>query len=305
MPGSLSIMDRPAIQTMALSKYYGEHPGILDIDLEVEGGEIFGFLGPNGAGKTTLIRTLLDLLHPSAGRARIFGLDSHRESQRIHSLIGNLPGEFSYWEKSTGQEILDLFTRIRKTDHPGWTRELVGRLQADLGQPLRDLSRGNRQKIALILALAHKPKLLLLDEPTSGLDPLMQTEFMQILRELHREGTTVFLSSHDLTEVEQVCHRVGIIRKGRLAAVEQVSQMRARSDHRILLQLENESELLRIKDLAGVHDWRPVSGGARFHLQGDLHPLLHLLESVEIIDLQIGKPSLEELFLAYYNQENS
>ena len=207
-----------AIETEGLTKYYGEQRGIEDVTIAVEEGEVFGFLGPNGAGKTTTIRTLLDLLHPTRGSARVFGLDSRRDSVAIRRRLGNLPGDFGYGKRPTGREALALLARLRGTDGLGRAEQLAERFHADLDRPLGELSRGNRQKVGLILALFHSPDLLVLDEPTSGLDPLMQEEFLALLHEERRRGCAVFLSSHELDEVERVCDRVGIIRDGRVIA---------------------------------------------------------------------------------------
>jgi ABC-2 type transport system ATP-binding protein len=217
------------IETYGLTKFYASHRGIEDVSMKVEPGEVFGFLGPNGAGKTTTIRTLLDLLHPTTGTARIFGLDSQRDSVSIHGRLGNLPGDFGFGKTATGEEAIRLLARLRGVEDVGRTEALARRFRADLTRPLGQLSRGNRQKIGLILAVFHQPELLILDEPTSGLDPLMQEEFMALVREERDRGCTVFLSSHELDEVERVCDRVGIIRDGKLIAVEQVDDLLGRT----------------------------------------------------------------------------
>ena len=192
------------IETLALSKGYGSHRGIEGISLQVERGEVFGFLGPNGAGKTTMIRTLLDLLHPTDGEARLFGLDSRHDSLEIRSRLGNLPGSYSTDEHLSGRQILHLLAGVRGLSGLGRAEALAERFHADLDRPLAHLSRGNRQKIGLIQALFHEPELLLLDEPTTGLDPLMQEEFMRLVGEERDRGVTVFVSSHELNEVERI-----------------------------------------------------------------------------------------------------
>jgi ABC-2 type transport system ATP-binding protein len=221
-----------AITTDRLTKFYGSQRGIEDVTMAVEQGEVFGFLGPNGAGKTTTIRTLLDLLHPTRGSARIFGLDSRRQSVAIRARIGNLPGDFGYGKLATGREAVSLLARLRGVQDLGWAESLALRFRADLERPLGELSRGNRQKVGLILALFHRPDLLILDEPTSGLDPLMQEEFLTLVGEERERGCAVFLSSHELDEVERVCDRVGIIRDGKLIAVERVADLLARTPRR-------------------------------------------------------------------------
>src|SRR5919112_1904397 len=214
-----------AIETEGLTKQYGKNRGIKQVDLTVEGGEVFGFLGPNGAGKTTTIRTLLGFLHPSGGRAWLFGMDIRKKSVEIRARVGNLPGEFALEDRMTGEELLRFFARLRGVKDLGYAHELAGRLGADLGRPMRRLSRGNKQKVGLIQAMFHRPPLLILDEPTGGLDPLVQEEFLEIVGEVRAEGRTVFFSSHVLSEVERVCDRVGIVRGGELVDVENTSTL--------------------------------------------------------------------------------
>ena len=227
-----------AIETDGLTKFYGSERGIEGVTISVEPGEVFGFLGPNGAGKTTTIRTLLDLLHPTGGSAHIFGLDSHRDSVAIRARLGNLPGDFGYGKRSSGREALALLARLRGVGDLGRAEELARRFRADLERPLEQLSRGNRQKVGLILALFHRPELLILDEPTSGLDPLMQEEFLALVREESERGCAVFLSSHELDEVERVCDRVGIIREGRLIAVERIADLLSKTAERRRVEVE-------------------------------------------------------------------
>ena len=213
------------IETERLTKSYGSARGIEDVTIAVEAGEVFGFLGPNGAGKTTTIRTLLDLLHPTSGSARIFGLDSRRESVAIRARLGNLPGDFGYGKGATGHEALSLLARLRGMEGIGRAEALAKRFRANLDRPLGELSRGNRQKVGLILATFHEPELLILDEPTSGLDPLMQEEFMALSARSANAAARSFISSHELDEVERVCDRVGIMRAGRLIAVERIADL--------------------------------------------------------------------------------
>ncbi len=264
-----------AIETEGLTKLYGAERGIEDVTMTVEPGEVFGFLGPNGAGKTTTIRTLLDLLHPTRGSARVFGLDSRRDSVAIRARLGNLPGDFGYGKRSSGRDAVSLLARLRGVDDLGRVDELAARFRADLDRPLGQLSRGNRQKVGLILAVFHRPELLVLDEPTSGLDPLMQEEFLALVGEERDRGCAVFLSSHELDEVERVCDRVGIIRGGRLIAVERIADLLEKTiEHRrVEVEFAEPVELEQVRALPGV-------AAAEF-----VHP------------------TLEQVFLTYYEDK--
>jgi ABC-2 type transport system ATP-binding protein len=295
----------PAIETTRLTKFYGSHRGIEDVTMRVEPGEVFGFLGPNGAGKTTTIRTLLDLLHPTAGSARIFGLDTHRESVAIRSRLGNLPGDFGYGRAATGREAISLLARIRAIKGVGRAESLAERFRADLDRPLGKLSRGNRQKIGLILALFHSPELLILDEPTSGLDPLMQEEFMALVREERERGCAVFLSSHELDEVERVCDRVGIIRNGELVAVERVAELLDRTPRQVTVEFAEDVDPSELRALPGVRDLTMRGPRMSFQLAGSPDPALQVLSRHHLSDLEIERPSLEQVFLTYYEDDSS
>lgn len=291
-----------AIETDRLTKSYGRARGIDELSLSVARGEVFGFLGPNGAGKTTTIRTLLDLLHPTSGSARIFGLDSRRDSRAIRARVGNLPGEFSYEDRVTGGELLRFFAKLRGMDGLGGVQSLAERFGADLSRPLRALSRGNRQKIALIQALFHEPELLILDEPTAGLDPLMQEEFLTVIAEYRDRGATVFLSSHDLDEVERICDRVGIIREGRLAAIETVEDMRGRAYRNVTARFERPVAIADFEALPGVQDVELDGTTVRFRILGDLDAAIKAIARHPVADVEITRPTLEELFLTYYDR---
>ncbi|MEJ5185890.1 MAG: ABC transporter ATP-binding protein, partial [Candidatus Geothermincolales bacterium] len=221
------------IVTEGLTKYYGRARGVLGLDLEVERGEVFGFLGPNGAGKTTTLRLLLDLIRPTSGRAYVFGMETTRESVKIRSRTGYLPGELALYDRLTGEEFLRFFARLRGGVDWGYVEELCRRLDADPAPRLSSLSRGNKQKFGLIQAFMHRPELLILDEPTSGLDPLMQQEFHRMVEEAREDGITTFISSHNLPEVERICDRVAFIREGRLVEVVEVASLKERSLHRV------------------------------------------------------------------------
>jgi beta-exotoxin I transport system ATP-binding protein len=291
-----------AIETERLTKLYGNARGIEDVTIAVEPAEVFGFLGPNGAGKTTTIRTLLDLLHPTRGWARIFGLDSHRDSVAIRARIGNLPGDFGYGRQASGREALRLLARLRGVDGSDRADALAERFRADLDRPLGQLSRGNRQKVGLILACFHSPELLILDEPTSGLDPLMQEEFLSLVAEERERGCTVLLSSHELDEVERVCDRVGIVRGGRLIAVERIKELLGRARRTVTLELADPGNLAELRALPGVEDLRAVGGRVSFRASGDLDPLIKAIARLHVIDMELTHPTLEEIFLTYYRE---
>jgi ABC-2 type transport system ATP-binding protein len=289
------------IETRQLTKRYGTNRGIDEISLTVRQGEVFGLLGPNGAGKTTLIRTLLDLLHPTAGTAAILGLDSHAGSVEIRRRIGNLPGDFAYGPPSlTGRALLEFFGALRGVRSLGAAEALAERFRADLDRPLGQLSRGNRQKIGLIQALFHEPELVILDEPTSGLDPLVQEQFLDVVAEQREAGRTVLMSSHVLDEVQRSCDRVGIIRDGRLIAVEAVSEMVAHSVRRVRIVFADAVEPAAFAHLEGVTNVLAVDGGLTFDVSGGLDAVVKLAARHQVTDIEVTHPSLEELFLRYY-----
>ena len=289
------------IEAEQLTKRYGKSRGIEDLTLSVRKGEIFGFLGPNGAGKTTTIRTLLDLLHPTSGSAKIFGLDSRMDSIAIRARTGNLPGDFAFEDRVTGHQLLRLFANLRGMSDLGSAADLADRFKADLSKPLRELSRGNRQKIGLIQALFHEPDLLILDEPTGGLDPLMQEEFLTVVAEHRDRGATVFLSSHDLAEVERICDRVGIIRAGRLAAVESVSEMREHAYRDVVVRFAEPVSLADFEALPAIEQIVVSDDTLSFRSLGGLDAAIKAIASHSVIDIEIKRPTLEELFLTYYD----
>ena len=279
-----------AIATERLTKFYGSHRGIEEVTMAVEQGEVFGFLGPNGAGKTTTIRTLLDLLHPTRGSARIFGLDSRRDSVAIRARLGNLPGDFGYGKPRPGGEAVSLLARLRGVDDLDRAEALARRFRADLDRPLGQLSRGNRQKVGLILAVFHEPELLILDEPTSGLDPLMQEEFLALVREERERGCAVFLSSHELDEVERVCDRVGIIRDGQAdrgrAGVRSARQDTAPG----LGRVRRADRPGRAARLPGVTDLEVADGRIDFKVVGDIDPVIKAIARHTVTDLEFARP---------------
>ena len=296
---SLGEMSGAAIETDGLSKLYPGGHGIAEVTMSVAAGEVFGFLGPNGAGKTTTIRTLLDLIHPTGGAARILGLDSRRDSVAIRARIGNLPGDFGFGRDTTGRDALALLARLHRAP-TARADELAERFRADLGRPLGELSRGNRQKVGLILATFHRPELLILDEPTGGLDPLMQEKFLALVGEERERGATVFLSSHELDEVERICDRVGMVRDGRLIAVERVPDLLGRARRKVTVRLADTAGVEDLGRLSGVSDLARTDGEVSFRFAGDVDPVLKALAAHHVTDLEVSRPTLEEVFLSYY-----
>ncbi|HET8953444.1 MAG TPA: ABC transporter ATP-binding protein [Solirubrobacteraceae bacterium] len=289
-----------AISTAGLTKRYGSARGIEDVTLGVRRGEVFGFLGPNGAGKTTTIRTLLGLLRPTAGSASILGHDVWRDGVAARARTGFLPGEFAFDEQVTGEELLDLFADLRGVDDRAYARSLADRFEADLRRPLGELSRGNRQKVGLVQALVHRPPVVVMDEPTAGLDPLMQEEFAHLVGELRRDGATIFLSSHNLGEVERMCDRVGILRAGRLAAVESVEAIRSRALRHVRLRFDGPAPADEFAALPGVSGLHAAGPELRFLLAGEPTAVVRAAGRHRLRDVEIARPSLEEAFIAAY-----
>lgn len=292
-----------AISVSGLTKYYGNKAGVLDLDFEVPAGEIFGYLGPNGAGKTTTIRLLIDLIRPTSGRAHVFGFDCRHDSVAIRRRVGYLPGELSLNEKLTGRELLRFYGRLRgmRDDKP--MVELAGRLGLDLGRRIGALSSGNKQKIGLVQAFMHKPDLLILDEPTIGLDPLMQQEFFRMVDEAQAAGQTVFLSSHDLSEVERLADRVGIIRDGRLAVVEDVETLRRRALKRLQFHFGEPVPEATFTGLPGVKEVRVERSTVTLAVEGPVDAVIKAASRFEVISVHTREADLEEIFLAYFSGE--
>jgi ABC-2 type transport system ATP-binding protein len=291
-----------AIRTQGLTKYYGRNRGVAELDLAVRPGEVFGFLGPNGAGKTTTIRLLLDLIRPTGGRAEVLGMDTRAHSIEIRRRVGYLSGELALYENLTGRELLDYIGNLRGLRDRRLADELCQRLDLDPGHHVHDLSRGNKQKLGLVLALMHRPEVLILDEPTSGLDPLVQQEFHQIVREATAEGRTVFLSSHVLSEVERMADQVGIIREGRLVDLLKVSELRSQALRRLELEFAQPVPAAVFERLPGVVEVAVSDAVVRCAVQGSVDALIKAAASYELVNLVSHEPDLEEIFLSYYRR---
>jgi ABC-2 type transport system ATP-binding protein len=288
------------ISTEQLTKSYGSHRVIADIDLVIRENEVFGFLGPNGAGKTTTIRTLLDLIHPTSGRALIFGIETTVDPVAIHRRIGYLPGEFALYDRLTGGQTLQYFANLRRGVDRSYQRSLIERFEIDPTRRFKEYSKGNKQKIGLVAALQHRPDLLILDEPTSGLDPLVQQTFFEVIGEAKAEGRTVFMSSHVLSEIEKTCDRVAIIRDGRLVKVDRVDALRDLAAHQVELRFIGPVPAEAFERIEGVSNVVAEDHLLRMHVTGPIAPVVKEAARFELADFVSREPSLEETFLAQY-----
>jgi len=286
------------IEVNNLTKYYGKARGIVDVSFNVEEGEIFGFIGPNGSGKSTTIRLLLSLIYPSGGAAKIFGKDCIEYGSEIRQEIGYLPSEVFYYE---GMKVLDLL----KYSASFYTKECTERLyelaeimELDLKRRIDDLSYGNKKKVGIVQGLLHQPKVLLLDEPTSGLDPLMQRKFFTLIREESEKGATVFFSSHILGEVQRLCNRVAIIKEGRIINIQDIKTLQKDNYKKIRVEA-NEIDKKRF-DIDGVMNLEKDNGVARFFYKGNINTMMKIISEQEVSDVIIEEPTLEEIFMHYY-----
>jgi ABC-2 type transport system ATP-binding protein len=286
-----------------LTKNYGPIRALDGLDLRVERGEVFGFLGPNGAGKSTTIRLLLDLIRPTVGRASVLGFDCQRQSREVRARAGYLPGDLRLYEGMRGREIVDLFAGLRRhAPDRAYIQEVAERLVLDLNRHAGALSKGNRQKLGILLALLARPPVLILDEPTSGLDPIVQQTVWELVREAAARGTTVFFSSHIISEVEHTCERVGILRAGKLVAVEPVAGLLGRSMHRLEVTFA-EPPPAGAFALPRVEEQRRTGNTVWLKTAGNLDELVKTLARYPVVDLRTEQASLEELLLAYYREE--
>jgi ABC-2 type transport system ATP-binding protein len=297
--------DQIAIKTVGLTKDYGDVHALVDLDIEIQPGEIFGFLGPNGAGKTTMIRTILDEIRPTAGSASILGMDSHEQSVKIRSFIGYVPGDLAMYPNLTGRDTITYFANLRGGVDWSYVDDLADRLDADMTKKVGDLSSGNRQKIGLIQAFMNKPEVLIMDEPSSGLDPLVQREFQSMLREVTANGSTVFLSSHTLSEVQRVADRVGIIRHGKLIALESVSNMRSKGIRKVELFFDAPVDESVFEAVPGVSDVAVQNNHVTFSFTGQMETLIKVVtDNYTLVDISTQEADLEEIFLTYYRDED-
>ena len=292
----------PVIHLDRLTKSYGVHRGITDLDLDVAEGEIFGFLGPNGAGKTTTMRVLLDLIRPTSGRAEVFGIETTRDPVAIHRRVGYLPGEFDLYDRLTGADTIEYFANLRGGVDRGYVAELIERLDLDPSRRFKEYSRGNKQKVGLVVALQHRPDLLILDEPTSGLDPLIQHTFFGILREARAEGRTVFLSSHIIDEVDRTCDRVAIIREGRLVQVDTIDAIRRLAFHHVELTFGAPVDPGVFARLDGVSGVEADGALVSMRVAGPIGGVLAAAAPHGLVDVVSREPNLEDVFLAQYGR---
>ena len=295
-----------AIETHKLTKWYGRRArGIVDVDLVVDTGQIFGFLGPNGAGKSTTIRLLLDLIRPTSGSARVLGLDVHRDRLAIDRRVSYVPGELSLYDDLTGRQLLTYLGNLQGKVDAAYREGLIERLELDPGKRIKSLSRGNKQKVGLVAAFMIRPELLILDEATAGLDPFIQLEFERLCEEARDEGRTVFISSHQLPEVEHLCDRVGIIREGKLLAVESIAVLKERALRKLEIDFGGPVDPGAFADLPGVRDLTLDGRILRCTVMGSLDALVKAAAKFEVRNLRSIETSLEEIFMAYYGAGES
>jgi ABC-2 type transport system ATP-binding protein len=293
------------IDVQGLTKRYGTSRGVEDLTFEVGQGEAFGFLGPNGAGKTTTIRTILDFIRPTSGTVRVFGMDPRREGVRAHRRVRYLPGELALYERMTGEAFLRAFAELRGREGSGRVVELADRLDLDPSRRIHELSHGNKQKIGLVQAFMHRPDLLILDEPTQALDPLVQQVFYSIVEEHRERGAAIFLSSHVMPEVERVCDRVGIIREGRLAAVADIGELKAKVVRRLEFHFVTPVPASAFERPSGVKDVSTHGASLILNVEGSVDAVIKEAARHDVVSVETHQPSLEEAFLAFYDSEGA
>lgn len=290
-----------AIETNNLCKSYGKTRGITDVNLKIGCGEVFGFIGPNGAGKSTTIRTILNFIFPTSGSAKIMGLDCIKESKKIKELIGYLPSEVNYYDDMKISQLLKYSGGFYNKDCSKRTKELCHIFEVDSSKKINELSLGNKKKVGIIQALLHEPKLIILDEPTSGLDPLMQKTFFEVLKEENKKGTSIFFSSHILSEVQEMCHKVAIIKEGKILKTEEISKLRDDQFKKIMIIFNNENLDINIP---GAINTVKLGASIKFLYNGNINDLIDTLHKNKVKNLMIEEPSLEEIFMHYYAKED-
>jgi ABC-2 type transport system ATP-binding protein len=289
------------IRTEGLTKHYGDVKALVDLDLEVKQGEVFGFLGPNGAGKTTTIRSLLHFLFPTSGKATVLGMDVATNAVEVRSRVAYVPSEYSLYPKLTGAENITYLGNLRGGVDESYVNELAERLEVDLTRKVGELSTGNKQKVGLIQGFMSKSELIILDEPSTGLDPLMQQELQTLIREVRDDGRTVFLSSHSLAEVERVADRVGILRQGHLVVVERVDALKRKAIRRIDLEFDEPVAADDFAAVAGVHSAEARGNTVVVSFEGSVNALLRAALDHNVVNLNSREADLEQIFLAYYH----
>jgi len=291
------------IKTQKLTKTFlgGKVTGVKDLTLEINAGEIFGYIGPNGAGKSTTIKLLLDLIRPDSGSATVLDLDIHSDTNKIKEEIGYLPGEIFLQENLTGKETIKYYTGFKREFDPTYLASLIKKLELDLNKKISDYSKGNKQKLAIVLALMHKPKILILDEPTSGLDPLNQQTFYDIILETKNWGTTTFFSTHILQEAERICDRVGIIKNGKILSIENIEDFRKKNIRIINIETDRNIPLSDLK-IGGVSKIERTREGYKIITHGKNSEIIKNISKHEFVDLKISEPSLEEIFMHFYRE---
>jgi len=291
-----------AVDTVNLTKYYGKSRGIIDVTMQIEPGEIFGFIGPNGAGKSTTIRTLLALLRPTSGDARIFGMNCISDRTEIAKRVGYLPSEVFYYDHMRVRDLLFYSAGFYRKDCRKRIIDLSERLDLDLTRKIEDLSLGNKKKVGIVQGLLHDPDLIILDEPTLGLDPLMQQTFYSLILDENARGATILMSSHILREVQRICGRIAIIKEGKIIKTDRIANMKEQNVRRFALETPSDISFLPIR-VSGVHDFVSKDKNATFIFDGDLSEILRTLAELKIESLTISEPDLEEIFLHYYSKE--
>lgn len=281
-----------------LTKYYGDVKGCKDVDFNVKEGEIFGFIGPNGAGKSTTIRTMLSLIYPTSGSVSIFGKDAIEFGPEIRSEIGYLPSEIFYYDKMKVIDLLEYSASFYKKDCSQRIKDLAEIMELDLNRKIEDLSYGNKKKVGIVQGLLHSPKLLILDEPTSGLDPLMQQKFFKLIKEENQKGATVLFSSHILSEVQQLCDRVAIIKDGEIISIQDIKAMQ--DDNYKKFTIKGNKINHKKFTLEGITELHQLEQGIQFFYKGDINKMLTLISSEDVQDILIEEPTLEEIFMHYY-----